>query len=243
VIEPLLEKISAIKTSRLVSQTPASHARLQVAEGDFQRRIALELHDGSIFTFLIGSSAGSNATHVRVTDQDEVYLTGEITPWEFRTQTSQWIDTTYLSIPQDNITGVVLENAQGRFEFTRDADGNWIFQELPEGETFNENKLTTMLGRLANFRMIAPLGKEDNTAYGLDNPAAMLEVIVEDEAATTIHSIRIGTQDEDSKNYYVHASDSDYYVRVAETTVKDLIESTLEDFILVEPTPTPTTES
>jgi hypothetical protein len=50
---------------------------------------------------------------------------------------------------------------------------------------------------------------------------------------------RVGTQDAGDLSYVVDSSESPYYVRVSEFTVKDFVEKAREDFLVVPPTPAP----
>ena len=52
-------------------------------------------------------------------------------------------------------------------------------------------------------------------------------------------ALLIGPFDPDDNSYAVISSESPYYVRVAEYSVKDLVENTRDDLLKVEPTPTP----
>jgi hypothetical protein len=233
-ILPFLEKLQGVKTNRLVTQTEASHKRLKVAADDFNRLLEMTLQDGATHKLYLGTSAGAGATHVRLDDQPEVYLTGELSAWEVNPQPSSWIDTLYYTVPQTTTVALTLENEQGSFEFERNGE-TWTMKGLTEDEAFAENNLTTMLNQITSPRMTKPLGKEEKPAYGLDNPKAVVTLKTEEGKEYTL---RVGAQDEDDKSYVVKWSDSPYYVRVAESTVKEVVERGRDDFLL-SPTPTP----
>jgi YD repeat-containing protein len=234
-ILPLLEKIEGVQTNRLVTQTDASHKRLKVAADDFNRLLEMTLQDGTTHKFYLGTSAGANATHVRVDDQSEVYLAGELNAWEADTQASAWLDTLYFTVPQTATVALTLENEQGTFEFERDGE-IWTMKGLTEDETFAENNLTTVLNQITSLRMTRPLGKEEKPSFGLDNPKAVVTLKTEDGKAYTL---RVGAQDEDDRSYVVKWSESPYYVKVGEFTAKEVVERGRDDFLL----PPPTSES
>jgi hypothetical protein len=50
---------------------------------------------------------------------------------------------------------------------------------------------------------------------------------------------RVGAQDPEDLSYVVISSESPYYVRVSEYTVKDFVENAREGFLVVPPTATP----
>jgi hypothetical protein len=238
-LDAFVERLLAVQTNRLVTQTAASHRRLKVAEDEFERRIGLQTTGGRQVIVYIGSSAGTRATHVRLAGQDQVYLTGEVSASDAGAATSNWIDTTYQNIPADQARVLTLENAAGTFTFERDADGNWLFPDLGEGEEFNSNLLPTWLNRVATLRMLAPLGTEALPAYGLEAPVASLTVTTVSDAGARDYRLAIGAESERPAGYVVKASESPYYVVVAGFNVEEFITATQETFLVQPPEETP----
>jgi hypothetical protein len=234
-ITPLLDKIVALTTSRLVTRTDASHKRLQVSSDDFVRRIDFETADKVKRTLYLGSSPSYGATHLRLDGQSETYLTDELSTWETKADAASWVDTAYLSVPQDDITKMILENANGTFTFTKDDEGTWTMDGLVADETLDEAKVTSLIQRAASVNMTSPLGKGELAAYGVNQPNAVATLETGDKTIT----LRVGAQDPDDKSYVVISSESPYYVRVSEYGVKDLVEKTRDDFFQEPPTPTP----
>jgi hypothetical protein len=239
-IDPVLEKIAAIETNRLVTRTSASHKRLQVSDDSYQRRIMLKLTSGEEYILYIGSSTGARATHVRLAGESEVYQTGELTSWEIGAKAENWIDTTYISLPIDGINAVTIENPNGVFVFTKDSNGEWTMEDLPENETFDQAQLTSLLSRLTSLTMIEPLGTEEKTEYGLTDPQATIILnAIDPTLGAQTYTIQIGAQDPQKTSYVIHATGEPYYVRVNNFTVEDFVQKQREDFFSEPPTPTP----
>lgn len=228
-VTSLLEDFEAVVTNRLVTQTEASHKRLQVAPDEFNRHIEITLTDGSTRDLYIGSTAGAGATHVRLDDEPEVYLTGEVSPWDINTQAAGWIDTLYFTVPQTATTKLTLENESGTLEFVREDDA-WTLSDLAEDETFNESAFTSLLGQVTSVRMTEPVGQEEQASFGLDEPLATVTLETDDGVRTLL----VGAQDPEDNSYIIKASDSPYYVRIAEFTGSNLIDKTREDFLQTE---------
>jgi len=238
-IQSVVDKMLAVDTQRLVTRTAASHTRLQVAADDFNRRVELETAGGTRHTLYVGSSPSYGATHVRLEGRDETYLTNSITQYDLGATPSSWVDTIYVQVPQDEIVGARLENAQGTVEFNKDEQGNWTLADLQIGEQIDAAGINSMVTRAASLTMLEPLGKEELPAYGLDDPKAVLTVVKEAEQIT----IMVGAQDPNDRSYTVKASTSPYYVRVSEYTVQAMVENAREDFLQPPPTPTPAESS
>ena len=244
-VDEILGKLMAIKSNRLVTNTAGSHKRLKVADDDFNTKIELTTSDG-VQTLFVGTAPNSGATHVRLTGQDETYLTGEIASWELGTQISSWTDTLYFEIPRDEVVSLTLENANGTVEFTReDAESPWIMADLADDEVLDSAAVGTLLGRVVNVRMVEPLGKAAEDDYGMDTPQATVTIKTkntkdtEDPEAT--YTIQIGAKNEETENYVLKSSESDFFVTVAAFTGDELTGKARDDFLQV-PEPTPEAE-
>lgn len=234
----LLQDIAAVQTNRLVTETPGSHKRLEVAKDDYQRLVELEADDGTTYRLYIGSSPTFGAAHVRVAGENEVYLTPELSAQDVGTLATDWVDTTYVSLPQEEVTAFTLQNGQGAFEFARDGEA-WSMAGLTGDEVLNENTVRTLLSRATMVRLQQPLGTTEEAAYGLDDPSAV--VTLETDGGET-HTLRVGAQDAEDNSYVVAWSGSSFYVRVSESSVQDFVEKRRDD-LLQQPTPTPGPEA
>ena len=237
-VTPVLEKIMGLDAGRLVTRTDSSHKRLQVAADDFVRRVDLETVDGTKTTIYVGSSPQYSATHFRLAEQSEVYLTSAFSAWELDATAASWIDQSYFSVSQDDITRVTLQNASGGFVFTRaatedPADSPWTMDGMAEDETLAEDKVNLMIGQAASINMVGPLGREEQAAYGLDEPSALVKLEMGEEMIL----VRVGAQDAETNDYIVKASTEPYYVTVSQYGVNYLVENTREDFLQAPPTP------
>ena len=171
-VEELLDKIAGLNTSRLIASNPSSLARLEVKDGDFQRRLNLASASSTEVIYL-GGSGGANTTYVRHADDDRVYLGMGLNTWEAPTQVSLWIDTSYVSVPQDDIFALRLDNSHGSFSFQRDGE-DWFYDGADEA--VDEVQMAGLLRNAASIHMAAPLGRQTRDEYGLDDPQITLQV-------------------------------------------------------------------
>ena len=232
-ITPFREKIVGLTTGRLVTRTDASHKRLQVHPNDFVRRIDFETADGTTRTLYLGSAPSYGTIHFRVDGQSEVYLASDITTYDTNATVSSWVNTTYLSIAQDDVTAMTLENGNGTFTFARGGEGTWMMDGLAADETLNEAQVNAVLRRGAFVTMVEPLGKTEQPAYGMDVPSAVVTL----ETAEKTVTLRVGARDSEDNSYVVISSESPYYARIAEFGARELVEFTRDDFLQTEPTP------
>jgi hypothetical protein len=237
-VAELLEKIEKVDTSRMVTQTSASHSQLLVADDDFMGKIVLSQADGKSYILYLGSSGGAGATHIRVSGQDQVYLTSDLTSWEVSPALNSWIDANYLTLTQDQIQSLSVQNANGTFKFTRGDDGRWTYDGLGAGEIFDAETFQTNISRLARLRMLEPLGTEADPTLGFDAPGASVAFALRDETGSTSQiTLIIGRKL--GENYTAKVSTSPYYVKIAPLYATSLLEMDHASLLKVEPTPTP----
>ena len=235
----LLTKIVGLKTDRLVTQTSSSHKRLKVAEDAFERRVEFELADGTRHRLYLGTSPSFRTIHVRADNQDQVYLTSDLTSQDAGAEATAWVNSDYLSLPAEQIAAVTLENANGRFEFEKDG-ATWTMKGLAASETLNEGTVKTLVNRIALTTLLRPLGKEEKEAYGMQEPNAVVTIRTHsDEAGDKTYTLSLGAKDTADNSYVVKSSESEYYARVNEFSAKDLVEKGRADFLQLPPTPTP----
>lgn len=238
-VPTFLEKVLALDTARLVTETPASHARLEVGEDTFSRQIAFGVEDGTTHTFYLGSSPSYNTAHVRLEGQDRVYLVSGLSSTDASVRATMWIDASYVSLESDQVVALTVENGNGTYAFTKDADGAWSMAGLSSEETLNEGEVSSLVTRISSVRMQRPLGQGEEPGYGIDDPQAVVTVQTRDEdGATETQILVVGARDPEDSTYVVKASTSPYYVRVAEFAVQDFVEETRADLLELPPTPT-----
>ncbi len=223
-VEEVLGKILGLTTARLVTRTAASHERLQVAADNFAARVELETQAGADYTLYLGSSPTYGSTHVRLEGSDETYMTSDVSAWEVNTSAATWADTTFLSIPLEEISALTLENSNGTFVFSKNSAGEWTMEGLNADETLNQAEVTALARRLAPLYMTKPLGREEQPEYGLATPSAVATVEWGESTAT----LRVGALNEENFSYVVSSSTSPYYVEVSQYSVEDLVGMTFE---------------
>jgi hypothetical protein len=178
-IAQLLTGAANLRANRLISENASSHDRLSVADDNFERYVEFAYAGGGEPTGLyLGASSGGSDSYTRVSGQDEVYLTSGLSSADVTATITTWIDVTYLSVDQEQVTRIVITNENGRFEFNRSGE-TWTFAGLAEGETFDDASISNLLFNVSAIRMSAPVGTEESPDYGLDDPLATVEITVE----------------------------------------------------------------
>ena len=231
VVPELLDKLVALKGGRLVAETEESHAQLKVAEDDYVAQVELLLEDNSLRKLYVGSSPSYGASHVRVAEQNEVYLVSDLSSADVSARVSSWIDTSYLQLDAQEFVAATLENANGTFEFVKVGE-EWTMTGLGEGETASSANISSLISRAASVWMVRPLGTELKPSYGFQAPNATLVIHARSaEGTESTYTMLVGAQSPDDGSYVLKSSESPYYVRVAEYTAQDWVGETREGLL------------
>jgi hypothetical protein len=238
-VPELLDKLVGLRSGRLVAETAGSYQRLQVADQNYAHRVELKLEDGTLRTLYLGTSPSFGAIHVRVAEQTPVYLASDLSSADVGSRVSNWIDTSYFSVPQDQIVAVTLENRNGTFEFQKVGE-EWTMAGLAADETLDTGSVTSLVSRATSVRMLRPLGTEPMPSYRMDAPSAVLVLNARSpEGTATTYTLHVGARSEEDSSYVIKSSESPYYVRVAEFTAQDWVEKDHQGFLELPPTPAP----
>ncbi len=231
-VTAVLTDVVGLKANKPVATSASSQKRLKVAADGYERLVEFVLADASQHRLYLGTSPSYGATHVRADDEAEVYL-ASLQAQDFGTDASSWIDRNFLTIAQDQVTALKLQNKQGTFEFTKSGT-TWTIAGLGAGETLDSTKVQAILTRISPLSMLRPLGKTDKPEYGLAQPLAVLEITT----AGKTYLLKVGALDPADTSYVVSSSESPYFGRVSQYYVADLVNSGRDGFLL-QPTPIP----
>jgi hypothetical protein len=234
-VATFLDQLASITSGRLVARTTSSLARLKVAADDYERRLSLETAGGEDRVLFLGSAPNYNTVHVRLEDELSTYLATGLSANDASTRASAWVSIGYLRVDQESILSLALENGNGSWTFQKDEEGNWMMLGLQEEEAFDLTGFNPVLTRASTINLTEPLGAEALPEYGFDQPSAIATV----ETAEDTFVLTVGAQDPEDNSYVVKSSSSDYYVRVAEASVRELVERQRADFLLIPAMPTP----
>ena len=227
-----LRRIVPLTTASLVTDTPASHSRLNVAEDNFERIIELELADETKRKFYLGTSPRGRSGHARIDGRDQVYLAPGLSAFDAPVREDAWVDPVYFSVPQDRVKSVTIENTAGAITVEREESGDWALSDHESERPIDQSKAGSMVRSATSIQLVRPLGKEEMESYGLQNPTVVVTVSVGGgDSDSTGQTVRIGGKLNGDGGYVAKSSESPYYVVVDVASVQALIDLKLDDLL------------
>ena len=227
-----LTRVEDITKTSLVAETKASHARLKVAEDEFERLIELDTAEGERYRLYLGTSPRTGSGHVRAAGQDRVYLAPSLSVTVSPVEASLWVDPGYIKINPEQVTSFTQDNPQGMFRLENNDEEGWVVDGAEDDRVLDQAKVTSLVGKLATLQLLRPLGKEELEAYRLGTPVSKVTLGTRAGDRNTEDTvIHVGATFEDESAFVVKSSKSSYYVLVADAVVADFIEQGLESLL------------
>lgn len=237
-VSSLLEGLQNIRTNRLVTGTPASHQRLEVSPQNYQREVTITAGEDQ-FTVYLGSSPAPSNVHVRLMNDNAVYLTNSLSTNTANAQVSNWIDTAFVQLDANQVTSVSVQNGNGDFQFIRGEDATWQFAEPNNGEVLDPSLWSSYLTAFTNLRMVIPVSTSLEDRFGLSSPLAQVSLHYLEDSADKAATLTIGQQDPTDQNYYAQWSLSPYIVKISSFNAERIINIALTDLVTPQETLTP----
>jgi hypothetical protein len=158
-VERLLDRLAALRRAEPVATSAEAAARFKVADGDFERRVTVEVGGKPVATALFGTSAAMRAVHTRAAGSGDVQL-AEFSTWETPAAPDEWVDKAVLRIPRGEVEaviagGVTLERSAPVEEPSAEGAAppapSWRATGLPKGATLDPAAAEALVTAVADL--------------------------------------------------------------------------------------------
>ena len=252
-VRDLLKAIRKLTIGTPVTHRSAHHKKLKVSEDSHERRIKVVYAHGNknaqdevenvenrTIDFYIGTKPHRDRVHLRLADEDTVYVVSGLDSWDLGVNLGQWTSKAYVDVPGNKLWEVQIENAKGRFRLVRSLEEGWGVEDWDDDRPFDRIEVAALAKRAASVELETPLGKAEKPGYGLDKPLATVTLVTgtstqTDRAPRQIEKTQywIGAQGVDEL-YYVKAASSPYHVKTRPVEVSLMVELTHETLVKTE---------
>lgn len=224
--EELVEALLGMRVGDVIATNRSSHESLRVGERQYDRRVTLATDDGRE-TVILGSGPRSSV-NVRREDENEVRVARGAGIHSLRADARNYVELEYVQVDKDDLTRVEVTNEHGRLLFTKSEDG-WALAGLPDAAGRDEAAVATFINNVARMTLQAPVGKELDPSFGLDDGARVV-LAAEGDDSTIYADYVIGTA-ADERSYYAKAADSEFVVTVPKWGGEQIRNKKLDDFV------------
>jgi hypothetical protein len=246
----LLQSLKSLEVRAPVVSSRKYHPALKVSDDTFERRVRVWDAGGGDpkVDLLVGTSPKYGVTHVRAEGQDAVYEAAGLSTYDLRADGNAWVDTAFVNVPFDEVTGIKVRNAKGAFELEKNgADWTVAPASAAHGKKLDRTKAEAFIRSVASMRMSEPAGSSTDPSYGLAEPAATVEIAYRsqppkgsDAAPSTAkpagetRTLRVmlgGEVDAASGKRYVARSEFDHAAILSKTDAETIAGKALSDLL------------
>jgi hypothetical protein len=199
-VTAVLGPIAKMAASAPIATQQARHAQLHVGDTEFERKLVITA-DGKDITLYLGSPAGSRRNAVRLGGDDRVYAVSGVTPYTAGTEPRQWMMTSYVNVPREDVTKLTITRDGSTAEFAHDGDAwkpsiNGAAVTPDKGDTLDTTAIDGIVGAATNLEASAPADPKRDAS----KPTAT--ITIDHKAASTKPTIVDVIADPTS--YWVH---------------------------------------
>ncbi|MDJ0806571.1 MAG: DUF4340 domain-containing protein [Gammaproteobacteria bacterium] len=221
-VKRLLDKLDGLEKGWPVATTSGAASRFEVAEDEFQRKLALLGGDDTLAELYVGTSPGFRKVHVRPANDEAVYAV-EFNTWEANAKADDWIDKAILELDKEMIERIEMS------DLVFEREGDWLtLTGLTDGQEADKDAIDELVDKLATLRVQSLLGTETKPEYQQDAPELEIELALNGGDAL---SYRI-SKPEGESYYVLKRSDLDYWFKVPDYTVEPIMETTRDKLVL-----------
>lgn len=220
-VQELVDRLEHVTVRAPVARQAASHASLNVADGDHARTVDLSAGDATV-SLVLGAASGS-AVHVRRAGQPEVYGVRGWTVWSLGEQPSRYWDSKLLPVDPATIDTLTVTRPDATIAFEKGATG-WTAagQEL----ALDQAELDALVQRLSTLRIADVAGTDPGDRFAA---ATRVEWTTTAGDAKGRGAFEIGAAD--GSNHAVRVEGSRFVVLVPTTSVSRWPTLTVEELV------------
>lgn len=225
-VDEVLSSLLDIEVKRPIATQPSRHNQLNVGDATYGRRVKIVADDKS-HELVIGSG-GSNAVHVRVDGNDDVYSAPGLSEWSIGDQARSYVESEYVQLEPDSLTTLTIHTADRPLSFERKGS-DWVLLEIPEGRQPQTSAITSLVRRAASIRMNEPVGKELEASFGFDGGVRVewTEKTGDDVKAGGYVIGNIAENDG-----FVKSDASEFVVKVSKWSIERIRDAKLDELLL-----------
>jgi hypothetical protein len=139
-VSELLAPIAKLAAAAPITTSTTRHKQLGVADADFKKKITVTAN-GKDTTFYLGTPVGMRRSAFRFANDPKVYAVTSV--WT-SADPHDWMPAKYVDIPRDDIAKITIDK------------GGQVLTIDPADKTLDENKVSTIVGDVAEIEALAP---------------------------------------------------------------------------------------
>lgn len=237
----LLASLAKMAAPSPMSTQASREKQLHVDDAEFERKVVVTA-GGKNTTIFVGNPAGSRRTAVRLGGDAKVYAVAGLSAWSIGSTPRDWVDTSYVKVPKDEIQSVTIDHDGTTTELDRDGD-KWKASigsapiALATGETLDDAAIGRIVDATSSIDLAAPADPKRDAS----KPTATITITRKAATKTSAAPVVVDLI-ADGTSYWVHDRASPRAVMVDKAKLADVAEVT-KNKLVKQPAPAPKPEA
>jgi hypothetical protein len=220
-VEDFLVEVEGLRKRFPVATSASAAKRFKVSPEVFERKVVLAAGEKPLATLWLGDSPNFRRVYGRADGDDAIYDL-ELSSQEASADAGAWTNKSYLELKEKDLTELTLPglNLQRK-------DGKWQVDGLGASEKTNASEAESIARDVAELSFVSVLGTEAKPAYKLDAPVLTISVTTKGAKPRSY----VFSKPDKGTEYVLKTSSAPYYFKVADFTVKPLLEAKREKLV------------
>jgi hypothetical protein len=170
-IADLLRHLVEAEVGAPIATNASSHAALRVGSDSYERKVAVHAGNDAVTVYLGTTTAGT--ANARLDGSDDVFTLRGLTVFDLGPEARAFAPTAVLDLDADEALSVTVQNPHGTFTL-RQEGGRWT-ADVP----VDPKKAAAFIRRATKLRLVAPVGRNADAAFGLDGSAHVAWTLID----------------------------------------------------------------
>jgi hypothetical protein len=220
-VDSLVSGVQSFEVQSLISEGTEQYAKNELDDASATHVVAFKGEEKALEMWF--GKSGSRGQMARIAGKDAVYAVKGYSSYTFVREVKNWRENEILKFEEDNAIQTEVENAHGKFSFTKEGDkwsATFYARDEKKGtlaatgkaiERFDDGKLKELLRAFKNLR--ATDFGDDKSDAGLDDPVkhgGTVYVKLKDNAGEL--KLKIGKTEKGSNRFFSKEGDPTPYV-------------------------------
>jgi hypothetical protein len=209
-ISELLGPIAKLAAASPITTSATRHKQLGVADADFKKKITLTV-GGKDTTFFVGTPVGMRRSAFRFANDPKVYAVTSV--WT-SADPHDWMEAKYVDIARDDVAKITIDK------------GGQVLTIDPADKALDENKVSTIVGDVAEIEALAPGDPKRDASHPLATITVERKAKGETSAAPVVLDVLA-----DGDHYWVKQRGLDRAVVVVKNRLADALDATHDSIV------------
>lgn len=229
-ITDVLAPLAKMAAAAPMATQRSRHKQLRVADDEYERKVTLTA-DGKDTVLYIGGPAGARRTAVRKATDDRAYAVQGVSAYAAGIEPQQWVDTSYVRVPRDEVASIAIERSGSRLQLAR-SDTAWTatLDGVPLARAAGESLDTSAIDAIVDAASSINLARPGDPTRDASKPLATITIDRKASDNASVAPVIVDILDA-GEHYWVRQRGVERAALVAKASLATVLDTTRDKLI------------